>query len=215
MRSFRIISLALLTFLLSACQLFKTAPESVADNIRLQGTLTHSNQQWLLQPCAAHNSYIVQPSKALDEELSRLLPEAGDRLFADLAGQLDQAQEYFTPSQRYRLQAEGHACDDPDFPRLLLRASGNEPFWSVLQTPKGLLLNQIDESSVALPYIEEQLPDGRYIISSQANYQDLQLWLTPTPCIDSMSGAVYHLTAHLKLNQQSFQGCAAFGALRN
>lgn len=95
-----------------------------------------------------------------------------------------------------------------------MRASGNEPFWSLLQTPKGLLLNQIGEETIALPYIEEQLPEGRFIISSQANHQDLQLWLTPSTCRDSMSGTIYHLTARLKLDQQVLHGCASFGAMR-
>lgn len=215
MRHFRITCLVFLALSLSACQLFKPTTTAAPETTRLQGTITQNNEQWQFQPCAAADSYRLQPSASLADELTRLLPEAGNGLFADLAGQLDETQRRFTPSQRYRLQTEGHACDDPDFARLQVRASGNEPFWSILQTSKGLVLNQPGEASIALPYIEEQLPDGRYSISSQANHQGLQLWLTPKTCMDSMSGAVYHLTARLKLNQQTLHGCAAFGALRN
>lgn len=214
MRHLPNICLALLALSLSACQLFKPTDTVLSESTRLQGIISLSNQQWVFQPCATTDSYSLEVSANLDDELNSLLPEAANGLFADLTGQLDKQQGHFTPSQRYRLQTEGHGCDDPDFPRLLMRASGNEPFWSLLQTPKGLLLNQIGEETIALPYIEEQLPEGRFIISSQANHQDLQLWLTPSTCRDSMSGTIYHLTARLKLDQQVLHGCASFGAMR-
>ena len=210
-----ILRLTLITVTLSACQLFSTNHSALQQPLRLQGTLTQFDQQWSLQPCDAPEPYTLIVSAALNEELNTLISEAPNGLFADLSGELDPNLGHFTVAERYRLQIEGHDCSDTDFARLLLRASGNEPFWSILQTPKGLILNQAGEPALALPYIEEQLPDGRFQISTQADQQNLQLWVTPQQCIDSMSGTVYHLSARLQLNQQTFQGCAAFGALRN
>ena len=211
----RLFSLTLMTITLSACQFFSTTSNSAPPPLRLQGTLTQLGDQWLLQPCDTQKNYTLIASAELTEELDTLINEAPNGLFADLSGQLDPDLSHFTVAQRYRLQIEGHDCSDADFSRLLLRASGNEPSWSILQTPKGLILNQAGEPALALPYIEEQLPDGRFQISTQANNQNLQLWITPQRCINSMSGTVYHLSARLQLNQQTFQGCAAFGALRN
>lgn len=211
----RIFSLALLTVSLSACQFFQSPASSIQSELRLQGTLSHANGQWLLQPCTTQERYIVRPSAALSAELNNLSAEAASGVFADLRGQLDNNQQYFTPTQLYRLQSEGHNCNDPDFARLLIRASGNEPFWSILQTPQGLIFNQLDAPALVLPYIEEQLPDGRFHISTQANNQSLQLWITPQQCTDSMSGTVYHLSAQLQWNQQTVHGCAAYGALRH
>lgn len=213
--SLRSLSLVVLTLSLSACQFFKANDNTEQDSRRIQGTLSYADEQWLLQPCDTQQSYIVLPSKELNEELNTLVAETSSALFADLRGQLDPTQQYFTPSQRYRLQMEGHDCNDPDFARLLIRASGNEPFWSILQTPKGLIFNQIDQPTLVLPYIEEQLPDGRFHISTQANKQNLQLWITPQHCTDSMSGTVYHLSAQLQWNTQTLHGCAAYGALRD
>lgn len=215
MRYLRTIALILISLSLSACQLFKPTAISEPDSTRLQGHISQLNGKWLFQPCATQDNYILEPSLALDDELTTLAKDSGSPLFADLAGTLDSSQKRFTPQQRYRLLFAGHACDDPDFARLQLRASGNEPFWSILLSSQGLLLNQIDQASVALPYIEEQLADGRLIISSQANHQNLQLWLSPNTCIDSMSGAIHHLTARLQIDQQTYHGCAAFGALRD
>ncbi len=211
----RILSLILATATLSACQLFNSTNNATQPTLRLQGTLSFTDEQWLLQPCNTQESYILLATKELSEELSALASEAPNGLFADLRGLLDASQQRFTPIQRYRLQIEEHGCNDPDFARLLIRASGNEPFWSILQTPKGLIFNQIDQPAIALPYIEEQLPDGRFHISTQANEQNLQLWITPQQCTDSMSGTVYHLSAQLQWNKQTLHGCAAYGALRD
>lgn len=209
----RALAIAVLIPALSACQLLKPAPSAPTDT-RMQGSISQKEDQWHLQPCDSSQSYTLKLSSAASSSFENLSKDTGGSLFADLAGQITAANT-FAVNQLYRLQTEGHGCTDPDFSRLQLRASGNEPFWSILQTPKGLILNQAGEPALALPYIEEQLPDGRFQISTQADQQNLQLWVTPQQCIDSMSGTVYHLSARLQLNQQTFQGCAAFGALRN
>ena len=215
MHRFRVVSFILITASLSACQFYTPKAIQAEPSTRLQGSIYHSQGQWVLQPCGTQNSYIVNSSQELSQELIPLLTESPNGIFADLSGRLDTVQQRFTPTQRYRLQAEGHGCDDPDFARLQLRASGNEPFWSILQTPRGLIFNQIDQPSIVLPYIEEQQSDGRFQISSQANNQNFDLWITPGQCTDSMSGTISHLHARLQWNQHTFKGCAAFGALRN
>lgn len=215
MRHFRITGLVLLAFALSACQSFTPSTYVAQPALRLQGTLTHNGENWLFNTCNTDDIYTIEASAGLYDEFKILLAEAPNGLFADISGDIDTQQKRFSVSQRYRVQIEGYNCNDPDFERLLLRASGNEPFWSILQTPRGLIFNQIDQETIALPYIEEQLPDGRFHISTQANNQNLQLWITPQRCTDSMSGSVYHLKTQLQWNQQTVHGCAAFGALRN
>ncbi len=211
----RLCSLTLIAITLSACQVFQTAKDTAAPSLRIQGTLSHKDDQWRFKPCTTNEHYRLVPSAAINEALQYHLSETTSSLFADLSGTLDRSLSTFTAQQLYRLQTEGHACNDSDFARLLVRASGNEPHWSILQTAQGLILNQADQPALVLPYIEEQLPDGRFYISSEANNQALQLWITPQQCTDSMSGTLYHLSARLQWNQQTLQGCAAYGALRD
>ena len=70
-------------------------------------------------------------------------------------------------------------------------------------------------SPLALPYLEEQMPNGSLNLSSEANGQRLELWLTPEHCVDSMSGAVQHLSAELRLNGSVLRGCASYGGARS
>ena len=79
---------------------------------------------------------------------------------------------------------------------------------------RGLLLDRPGEQQWVLPYLEEQLGNDQINISSEANGQTLELWLSPQRCVDSMSGAVSHLTAQLRINGQVLKGCASYGGLR-
>lgn len=215
MRHLRFCTAIILAATLSACQTLSSTTTPQQSTSRIQGNLSQNNGQWLFQPCSATDSYILKPSATLTDELNRLAADTSSDLFADLAGYLDSTQQHFTPTQRYRLQIEGHDCNDSDFARLQVRASGNEPFWSLLQTPQGLIFNAPGASAIVLPYIEEQLPGGRFHLSTEANEQHLRLWLTPQACVDSMIGTVHHLTAQLQWNKQTLNGCASFGALRD
>ncbi|MNI83896.1 hypothetical protein D3C73_1407510 [compost metagenome] len=66
-----------------------------------------------------------------------------------------------------------------------------------------------------MPFLEEQLPDGRFSLSTEANGQRVELWVAPQRCVDSMSGAVSHLSAELRVNGQTMRGCGYYGGSRN
>lgn len=107
MRHLPNICLALLALSLSACQLFKPTDTVLSESTRLQGIISLSNQQWVFQPCATTDSYSLEVSANLDDELNSLLPEAANGLFADLAGQLDKQQGTLPPANvtAYKLKA--------------------------------------------------------------------------------------------------------------
>lgn len=214
-------SVALLP-LLAACQVYTGKPEGPPPTTRLQGQVQVENGQLVFTPCQEQRRFVLADADntGIEREITQFGHDGHSSLFADLAGRLAGSQGKgndgrFEVSQLYRLQSEGHGCDDLNFKRLTLRASGNEPFWHLEVGNKGLVLNRPDQEPLALPYLEEQLPDGRLNVSSEANGQRLDLWLAPQRCIDGMSGTVNHLSAELRLDGQVLRGCAHFGALRN
>ncbi|BAN47344.1 COG3650 family protein [Metapseudomonas resinovorans] len=209
--------------LFGACQMFaESAPSPTANLVRLQGLLSVDAGQVMFSPCGEKRRFAL-----VDGGATGLLPEAANLsadgpgpLFADIraamgATTVPGADGQLDVRTLYRLQREGHGCDDLNFKRLLLRASGNEPGWHVSVSAKGLILDRPGEPSLALPYMEEQLPDGRFNLSSEANGQRLELWVAPQRCVDSMSGAVQHLSAELRLDGKIQRGCASFGGARN
>lgn len=208
MRLLKLATLSLGLPLLTACSVFSTTAQDnpLLNTQRLQGTLNkNSDNSWTLISCdqkqlklSADNQYI--------ENLNTL---DANGFFVDIAGTLDD--KLFTPVKVYRTQREGFACDDTRFKRLILRAMGNEPAWIATIESNGFLLQRLGEPAQAVPYIEEQLPNGNINISATIEGQPLQLWLTEQRCDDSMADNQYHLTAELRIGQNIQRGCAYFG----
>lgn len=207
----------------AGCQMFDrfSTPAPVSEQ-RIQGEISQSNGQLLLKPCADKTTYRLMTGQntVFSDQAKRLLADSRTPLFADLSGTLEpghsaDTQGQLLVTQLYRLQGEGPGCSDPNFKQLLIRAHGNEPGWNININNKGLVLERMGQPALALPYLEEQLPDGGSSISTDADGLKLELWLSPQSCTDSMSGAIEHLTAVLNLNGETLKGCGSFGALRN
>lgn len=209
--------------LFASCQVFDSTPNVPTDKtVRLQGELSVSADQLVLTPCAEQRRFhlIDSANSGLLQEARALLADGQGPLFADLRGSLGSSQQAGADgelafSQLYRLQREGPGCTDPNFKRQTLRASGHEPDWSVSVSANGLVLERPGQPALALPYVEEQLPESRFNLTSEANGQRLELWIAPQRCVDSMSGTVQTLTAELRLDGQTQRGCAYFGGARN
>lgn len=209
--------------LLASCQVFTDKPsEAVLTQTRLQGEISLNAGQLRFRPCQEQRQFVLE--EAGESDLSRdaasLLGDGHSTLYVDMRGQLLASAQQgvdgkFLPSQVYRLQPEGHGCSDINFARTLLRATGHAPDWSIAVSSQGLVLHRPGQEPQALPYLEEQLPEGRLNLSSEANGQRLELWVARQRCVDSMSGAIQHLSAELRLNGQVLRGCAYLGGARN
>lgn len=186
---------------------------------RLQGLLTVDDGQLEFRSCQGERQLRLVDSiesGLLDDALA-LGGDTGATLFTDVRGTLasQDNQDRMELSRVYRVQAEGHGCGAEGFRQLILRAHGNEPGWSLRVTRDGMLLERIDQPPLALPYLEEQLPGGQTHFSSEANGQQIGLWVAPQRCVDDASGAVSHLTAELRLGTDVLRGCAYYGGARN
>lgn len=219
MRAARPLLFALLP-LFASCQVFQDkAPSATVTPIRLQGQLQVEGGKLLFTPCGEQRQLILgdDGSTSLARDAAGLLADGPGPLFADLRGLPGASSEgsgdgRLSVVEVYRIQREGPACNDPDFQRLTLRASGNEPGWSVKVVPGGLVIDRQDQPRQALPYVEEQLPEGRRNFSSEANGERVELWVAPQHCVDSMSGAVQSLSAELRIDGKVQRGCASYGA---
>jgi len=211
--------------LFAGCQMLASTPDkpSTAGMTRLQGDLIGENGQLLFQPCNQQRRYVVTDvgSTSVLQEAASLATRQG-KLFADLRGKFvpnttPGADGQLSLQQMYRVErpGPGAACDDPNFKRLTIRAYGNTPAWNVNVSGKGLVLERQGKDDLAVPYLEEQLPDGRFNLSTQANGQDVELWIAPQRCVDMADGSVQHLTAELRVNGTVQRGCAYYGGSRD
>ncbi|WP_460153969.1 COG3650 family protein [Pseudomonas sp. S2_B07] len=216
MRVARSLVVVALLPLFAACQLFDGPRESAshAGQTRMQGQLTAADGKLLFQPCNETSSYVVNDTggtSVLQQAAS--LADTKGKLFADVRGRIVDSR--LDLEQLYRVERSGTACDDPNFKLQILRAAGHLPEWNVKVSGKGMVVDRAGQPPLAVPYVEEQLGDGRFNLSTEANNQHIELWVAPQRCTDSSTGSVQHMSAELRINGQVQRGCAYFGGARN
>ncbi|MHC8340624.1 COG3650 family protein [Pseudomonas sp. HLT2-19-2] len=220
MRVARYLVLVALLPLFAACQLLDGPRESASHvgQTRMQGQLTAADGKLLFQPCNEQRSYVVNDTggtSVLQEAAT--LADAQGKLFADVRGQIvaHGADSRLDLEQLYRVERSGTVCNDPNFKLLILRATGHGPEWNVKVSGKGMVIDRAGQPPLAVPYVEEQLGDGRFNLSTEANNQHIELWVAPQRCVDSTTGSVQHMSAELRVDGQVQRGCGYFGGSRN
>lgn len=216
MRVARSLIVVALLPLFTACQLFDGARESASHvgQTRMQGQLTAADGKLVFQACGEQRQYVVNDigGTSVLQEAATLADQQG-KLFADVRGKI--AGDRLDLTQLYRVERSGTACDDPNFKQLILRAAGHGPEWNVKVSGKGMVIDREGQPPLAVPYVEEQLGDGRFNLSSEANNQRLELWVAPQRCVDSNTGSVQHMSAELRIDGKVQRGCGYFGGSRN
>jgi putative lipoprotein len=223
MRAARSLLFVTLLPLFAGCQLLDAPRQSAshAGQTRMQGELTAADGRLVFQPCQEQRRYITNDTGGTSvlQQAATLADDRG-KLFADMRGRIVSSATAGTDSQLdveqlYRLERSGTACEEVDFKRLTLRAAGHGPEWVLKASGKGLVLDREGQPTLAVPYVEEQLGDGRFNLGTEANGQKVELWVTPARCVDSASGSVQHMSAELRVNGQVQRGCAYFGGARD
>ncbi|MHA3735192.1 COG3650 family protein [Pseudomonas sp. Eth.TT006] len=202
--------------LFAACQLLD-GPRQSASHVgqtRMQGQLTAADGKLVFQACGEQRQYAINDigGTSVLQEAATLADQQG-KLFADVRGKI--AGDRLDLAQLYRVERSGTACDDPNFKLLILRAAGHTPEWNVKVSGKGMVIEREGQPALAVPYVEEQLGDGRFNLSSEADNQRIELWVAPQRCVDSNSASVQHMSAELRIDGKVQRGCGYFGGSRN
>ncbi|WP_085715585.1 COG3650 family protein [Pseudomonas sp. B28(2017)] len=221
MRVARSLVLVALLPLFAACQLFEGERQSASHvgQTRMQGQLTAADGNLVFQPCNQANRYVVNDTGGTSvlQQAANLADKQG-KLFADVRGRVvagSGSDGQLDLEQLYRVERSGTACDDPNFKLLILRAAGHTPEWSVKVSGKGMVVDRTGQPPLAVPYVEEQLGDGRFNLSTEANNQHIELWVAPQRCVDSSTGSIQHMSAELRIDGQVQRGCGYFGGSRD
>ena len=221
MRVARSLVLVALLPLFAACQLFEGERQNASHvgQTRMQGQLTAADGKLLFQPCNQTARYVVNDTGGTSvlQQAASLADKQG-KLFADVRGRVvagSGGDGQLDLEQLYRVERSGNACEDPNFKLLILRAAGHTPEWSVKVSGKGMVIDRAGQPPLALPYVEEQLGDGRFNLSTEANNQHIELWVAPQRCVDSSTASIQHMSAELRIDGQVQRGCGYFGGSRD
>ncbi|AMB85815.1 hypothetical protein AWM79_11075 [Pseudomonas agarici] len=208
--------------LFAGCQMLAQKPSNPTAGLsRMQGELSRIDDKLVFQACQEQRRFVVKDSgnTGIAQEAASLSSQPG-KLFVDLRGSFsastaDGSDGQMNLQQIYRLERGTGTCGDPDFKRQTVIANGHGPDWSFKATSTGLVLKRDQQPAIVLPYLEEQLGDGRFSLSTEGNNQHIELWVVPQRCVDSVTASVQSLSAELRVNGQVQRGCGVFGGARN
>lgn len=105
---------------------------------------------------------------------------------------------------------EGPDCDESL--AFVFRAFGNEPSWGARVTTRALEFTRLGEpAALQFPAAEPIFGPGetRYVSSEGENR--IEILISAERCRDSMSGALFHLGARIRLDGKTYKGCAMRG----
>ena len=109
-----------------------------------------------------------------------------------------------------RIYTEGPGCDEP-LSGVAFIARGNEPFWSVRSGQDGVSLERPGIAAVTGPFAGVIDTESGHRIETETAAGKLIVQLTPGPCSDGMSDAIYGWTAKASLRNEEWSGCAFAG----
>ncbi|NLC36385.1 MAG: hypothetical protein GX772_08065, partial [Alcaligenaceae bacterium] len=88
-----------------------------------------------------------------------------------------------------------------------VRASGNEPFWSVEYDGWQITLTEPGQPARQFNQVEQSPSAYGWMLQTPAGEPALQANITEAVCQDSMSGQFYPYTVTLNMNEQTLHGC--------
>jgi len=157
-------------------------------------------------------SLVINPGDPIFVEFQGVLEPPPDVGFgADYANQIKVL-------ELRRAALEGPGCNE-DLKSIEFRARGNERFWNVEVTRKGITFADLGRSlKLVFPYAKPKLSDGRWRYVSAIKGDEkhtIVVDIERERCNDTMSGAYFSLLAEVEMDGRTYLGCALEGFLKS
>ncbi|MEZ8141175.1 hypothetical protein A1OK_06315 [Enterovibrio norvegicus FF-454] len=229
----KLLSLAVIISLLSACSQSpsgpvelgnsddlqtqsspQSAPTSVPQRFMLRGEVTLSHEVRAITPCGSNSQYWLQLDPSLTQQGLGLSASPYRSIYGEVVGELVAPSsdgfgaDYpatFKVTQLNLMSAEIDGCQQP---RDRTVASGTEPFWGVSAESNTLQFSRLGHNSENVTLTARDIsPEARIYQADGAT-----LTLRPELCSDGMSDSIYGWTSNFTKGKQSWHGCATLSA---
>lgn len=204
-----------------------TAPRSATPGQHLRGHLTIGAgvEARSFKLCGAEDSLWVEDRTGTDLwSLYRRLSSYPNRpVFMEVTAELADAppggfgahfQQQILISEVLTASVESAGCFAAPA-QFAFRASGNEPFWNVEISRRGLAFSELGrDERILFPYSPPTFFGEQIIYRSQVRSHELRtvvVRLEERPCSDSMADASFSFTATVKIDDRTLSGCAREG----
>jgi uncharacterized membrane protein len=219
-----------LALLLAACGTPKDAVPPVehgatdsgddsSSKIPMRGIATVSGPVTTVHECGATSTSamtVSDPSRALAGAFASLAAKPAEGLYVELDGAPSADGKTFdvTALRLARTAGNSAPCDQPVFEGEFA-ANGNEPFWAIEIRENGIVYSDpSNPKGRVYPYAFTRTETGSVVYATKIvkpAVSTLEITLEPSRCVDSMSGEIRSLKAHVALDGRKLEGCARAG----
>lgn len=194
-------------------------PPSTAPDTVHRGLLTWTADAHVIETCGDQAAFwVADRGGELAKTAAALNGGRREPVFVEVLGALgpppatgpgaDYARQLNVHAVR-RAAREGAACqEDLAFER---RALGQEPSWSVRVAARGITVERPGVAALAFPHVAPRTAGSASVYAVESGGHALTLRVVEGRCTDTMSGAVFPLTAEASLDGTTLQGCAYDG----
>ncbi|MEL7292001.1 MAG: hypothetical protein AAGJ78_10055 [Pseudomonadota bacterium] len=177
----------------------------------MRGEIVLGHEVRSITPCGSKKQYWLELSNDRFQQGLKLLRSPYQPLYGEVIGHLetgkadgfvaDYSARFVVDSFNLLTSENPQRCDQATQPT---RAFGTEPFWSLRLDGNQWVFTKMGEKPQPLKLVSSNID------SAKRNYQFAQgeLALNQRSCVDGMSDSLYGWSATLKLNNQTYQGCA-------
>ncbi len=186
------------------------AAEEPSSSVPVRGILTSSGGVTTFRECGTPAEAAVtlaDPAGELAQAFASLESKPTDGIYVELEG---------VPGRLVRARSlrEGTACDTPVFKGEFV-ANGNEPFWAIEIRENAIVYRSPElPNGRVYPYAFTRTATGAVVYATKTEVpvvSTLEISLEPARCVDSMSGELRNLKAHVTLDGRELSGCAIAG----
>lgn len=184
-------------------------PPAATDAQRVRGNAVMGKDGYGITPCGETTQRIADFGPEAAPVLDNFLASGAREFFLD-AWASPGADGRLAITRIERVYTEGPSCDEA-LSGVVFFARGNEPFWSVRSGQDGVVLERPGVAAVSGPFNGVTESNGGRRIESETPDGPLVVQLTPVPCNDGMSDAIYGWTAKATLRNEEWSGCGYAG----
>ncbi len=189
----------------------------------LHGQLALGPEARVLTLCGTDQAaWITDPTGRLWEVYDELASERYGPIYVEVRGLIappvaqgagSEYPRHIVVTEVRRAANEGYGCEE-DLRGVEFRAYGNEPFWDLTVSEKGIRFFELGGDRREFPYAPANVAPGRWVYCSSrpGSGEDwIIAILDEAPCVDQMSGARFSFSAHLIVGGRHYHGCGREG----
>jgi uncharacterized membrane protein len=176
-----------------------------------RGIVSRTAGVWQVAPCGADRSPVaIGDGTGADLERTHraLSPDPATGVYMELRVRPGTGERGPRAVSVRRAALEGRGCAET-WDDEVLRARGNEPFWTLVVRPSSIVFERPGETPRRFPAVTPLTTGATRVFDARAAAERIVVRVTEQRCMDGMSGERFPFTVEVTTGESTVRGCGA------